>query len=52
MGGYPVLAVVIRADWGSLAARRPGATVRFRAVGLDEARELWSRLAPASGERA
>ncbi|PTL79547.1 biotin-dependent carboxyltransferase family protein [Vitiosangium sp. GDMCC 1.1324] len=41
LGGYPVLAVVIRADWGCLAARRPGATVRFRAVSVDEARELW-----------
>ena len=41
VGGYPVLAVVIRADWGRLAARRPGAEVRFAAVGVDEARELW-----------
>jgi biotin-dependent carboxylase-like uncharacterized protein len=31
-GGYPVLATVIRADLGRLAARRPGATVRFTAV--------------------
>jgi biotin-dependent carboxylase-like uncharacterized protein len=44
MGGYPVLAVVIRADWGSLAARRPGAAVRFLAVSLDEARDLWRQL--------
>ncbi|WNG41240.1 biotin-dependent carboxyltransferase family protein [Archangium violaceum] len=43
LGGYPVLAVVIRADWGSLAARRPGASVRFRAVGVDEARDLWKQ---------
>lgn len=41
LGGYPVLAVVIRADWGSLSARRPGAAVRFRAVGVDEARRIW-----------
>ena len=41
LGGYPVLAVVIRADWGRLASRRPGADVRFVAVGVDEARELW-----------
>ncbi|WP_257462532.1 5-oxoprolinase subunit C family protein [Archangium lipolyticum] len=46
MGGYPVLAVVIRADWGALAARRPGAPVRFRAVDLDEARDIWSRRTP------
>jgi len=37
-GGYPVLATVIRADQGRLAARRPGAPVRFRAVSLEEAR--------------
>jgi biotin-dependent carboxylase-like uncharacterized protein len=49
MGGYPVLAVVIRADWGGLAARRPGAAVRFRAVGVDEARDLWRRHAPVYG---
>lgn len=41
LGGYPLLAVVIRADWGSLSARRPGSAVRFRAVGVDEAREIW-----------
>lgn len=41
LGGYPLLAVVIRADWGCLAARRPGAAVRFRAVSVDEAREIW-----------
>jgi 5-oxoprolinase (ATP-hydrolysing) subunit C len=43
VGGYPVLAVVIRADWGRLAARRPGTAVRFQAVGVDEAREFWRR---------
>ena len=36
-----MLAVVIRVDWGRLAARRPGAMVRFMAVGVDEARALW-----------
>ncbi|HYO53696.1 biotin-dependent carboxyltransferase family protein [Archangium sp.] len=49
IGGYPVLAVVIRADWGCLAARRPGAVVRFRAVGVDEAGEIWRRHAPVYG---
>ncbi|MCY1083083.1 biotin-dependent carboxyltransferase family protein [Archangium lansingense] len=48
-GGYPVLAVVIRADWGSLFARRPGAAVRFRAVSVDEAREFWRQHAPVYG---
>ncbi|MET0402575.1 MAG: allophanate hydrolase subunit 2 family protein [Cystobacter sp.] len=48
LGGYPVLAVVIRADWGVLAARRPGEAVRFRAVGVDEAREAWRRFTPGA----
>jgi biotin-dependent carboxylase-like uncharacterized protein len=47
IGGYPVVAVVIRADWGRLAARRPGMPVKFQAVGVDEARELWRRQASA-----
>lgn len=46
VGGYHVIAAVIRADWGRLASRRPGSTVRFRAVSLDEAREAW-RQAPS-----
>jgi len=37
-GGYPVVAVVIQADWGRLHGRRPGARVRFRLADLDEAR--------------
>jgi allophanate hydrolase subunit 2 len=40
-GGYPVLAVVIRADQGAFAARRASAPVRFRAVDVDEARAAW-----------
>ncbi len=48
VGGYPVLAVVIRADWGRLAARRPGASVRVLAVSVDEARELWRQEAPGA----
>ncbi len=40
-GGYPILAVVIGADRGRLAVRRPGSTVRFAAVSLDEARRAW-----------
>ncbi|NPC86640.1 allophanate hydrolase subunit 2 family protein, partial [Pyxidicoccus fallax] len=42
-GGYPLIAAVIRADWGRLCARRPGGPVRFVAVSLDEAREAWRR---------
>jgi 5-oxoprolinase (ATP-hydrolysing) subunit C len=40
-GGYPLIATVIRADWGRLGARRPGSSVRFQAVTLDEARDAW-----------
>ncbi|NOK35064.1 biotin-dependent carboxyltransferase family protein [Corallococcus exercitus] len=40
-GGYPLIAAVIRADWGRLGARRPGAPVRFQAVSLEEARYAW-----------
>jgi len=36
-GGYPVLGVVIRADWPLLAQLAPGTTVRFRPVTLEEA---------------
>ncbi len=42
-GGYPLIAAVIRADWGRLCARRPGAPVSFQAVSVDEAREAWHR---------
>ncbi len=43
-GGYPVLAVVIRADHGVFAARRPGATVRFALTQLADARAAWRAL--------
>jgi allophanate hydrolase subunit 2 len=42
-GGYPVLAVVIQADWGRVHGRRPGARVRFILTGLDEARAALAR---------
>ncbi|MCY1033992.1 biotin-dependent carboxyltransferase family protein [Corallococcus sp. BB11-1] len=50
-GGYPLIAVVIRADWGRLGARRAGAPVRFQAVSVDEAREAW-HLHPAHPSEA
>jgi 5-oxoprolinase (ATP-hydrolysing) subunit C len=37
-GGYPVIAVIARADLGRFFARPVGATVRFTLVTLDEAR--------------
>lgn len=43
-GGYPVIAVVIRADHGRLAVRRPGAEVRFAAVTVEEARRRESEM--------
>ncbi|RKH90526.1 biotin-dependent carboxyltransferase [Corallococcus sp. AB045] len=50
-GGYPLIAAVIRADWGRLGARRPGAPVRFQAVTLEVARDAW-RTHPARPTRA
>ncbi len=43
-GGYPVIATVISADLPLLAQARPGDTVRFRAVDVDEAGRAWRRL--------
>ncbi|ABF86673.1 urea amidolyase-like protein [Myxococcus xanthus DK 1622] len=48
-GGYPLIATVIRADWGRLCARRPGAAVRFQEVSLEEAREAWRHHAEHFG---
>lgn len=42
-GGYPVIAAVISADLGRLAARRAGATVRFHEVTLAAATVAWQR---------
>src|SRR2546421_12217209 len=43
-GGYPVIATVISADLPLLAQARPGDTVRFRPVGLDEAARARRRI--------
>lgn len=37
-GGYPLLGVVVRADWPHLAQLRPGDKVRLEPVSLEEAR--------------
>ena len=37
MGGYPVVAVVVSADLGVIAQRRPGDLVKFELVDLDQA---------------
>jgi 5-oxoprolinase (ATP-hydrolysing) subunit C len=37
-GGYPKIATIISADLAALGQMRPGDSVRFEAVGLDEAR--------------
>jgi len=39
-GGYATIATVISADLPALAQARPGATVSFRAVSVDEAQDL------------
>lgn len=36
-GGYPKIATVLSADLGRLAQSRPGSTIRFRTVTVDEA---------------
>jgi len=43
-GGYPLLGVVIQADWPVLAQLAPGATVRFEEVTLQEARSVQARV--------
>jgi antagonist of KipI len=43
-GGYPVVATVISADLSLLAQARPGDTVHFREVDVDEAGRAWRRL--------
>jgi antagonist of KipI len=43
-GGYPVIATAISADLPLLAQARPGDTVRFRPVGMDEAARASSRI--------
>ncbi len=40
MGGYPVVAHVISADLDRLGQARPGTTLRFARIGLNEARRL------------
>jgi len=41
IGGYPKIAQVVAADLDKLAQLRPGAAVRFRRVGPDEAEALY-----------
>jgi allophanate hydrolase subunit 2 len=48
-GGYPVPACVIRADLGRIARLRPGDSLSFASVSLEEAREA---LRVAEGELA
>jgi KipI family sensor histidine kinase inhibitor len=40
VGGYPVIATVVSADWGALGRMRPGDDVRFELVSAEEARSL------------
>ncbi|OLN31931.1 biotin-dependent carboxyltransferase family protein [Desulfosporosinus metallidurans] len=39
-GGYPVIGVVASVDFSSLAQLRPGQSVRFRSIDLEEAQSL------------
>ncbi|MCS6802804.1 MAG: biotin-dependent carboxyltransferase family protein [Chloroflexota bacterium] len=49
-GGYPVLAVVIRADLPLLAQRAPGDPVRFALTTLEEARRAARSLPPVESD--
>jgi len=40
-GGYPLIATVIQADLSLVAQLAPGASLRFRAVSLDDARAAY-----------
>ncbi|QTN31568.1 5-oxoprolinase subunit PxpB [Akkermansiaceae bacterium] len=44
IGGYPQIGHVISADIPRLARAWPGTQLRFREVGLDEARDAWNGL--------
>jgi biotin-dependent carboxylase-like uncharacterized protein len=41
VGGYPVAAVVIRADWPRLGQLAPGSPVRFELVDIADAQRAW-----------
>ena len=43
-GGYPMIATVIHADLPLVAQARPGDTVRFRFVDMEEAARAWRRM--------
>jgi allophanate hydrolase subunit 2 len=49
-GGYAKIATVIAADLGRIAQARPGDTLRFVAVTLDEARAAWRERERALAE--
>jgi antagonist of KipI len=44
-GGYAKIATVIAADFPLVAQARPGSTIRFRSVSLDEALDARGRMA-------
>jgi len=44
-GGYPKIATVISADLGRVAQTRPGHTIRFRAVTVEEAQQAARQMA-------
>ena len=52
VGGYPVLAHVVRADLGAAMQLRPGDRLRFEAVDEAEAARAWAEDRTAAGVRA
>jgi len=52
LGGYPVPAVVIQADWPTLAQAAPDSSLRFQLVDRAEAVAAWARMRAAWPEAA
>lgn len=41
VGGYPRIAQVVAADWAKLAQIKPGHSIKFRMISMEEAETLW-----------
>lgn len=48
IGGYTKIATVIEADHDRLAQLRPGATIRFAEISLEEADDAWREMRPST----
>ena len=52
IGGYPVIAVIIRADWPRIGQLAPGANVNFQPLSQEAARKAWLDQQDALGRIA